>query len=351
MTCYELAPYVSAGFMDGILHFGFGSIQEKIEDQELQDIIIRAAHFWKSPHTKEEVKKYLKSCGFENEEKRGKAIDMLLQGNYLMESGLYDPGDRYSRHMLYFNLSGGNPAAVQERLANSHVIVLGCGGIGNFVSVILAAAGVGRLTLVDNDEIELSNLPRQILFTENDLHKMKIDVLKKNLLERNQNVDVFLLKNEIKRKDDLSCLPDADLIVMSADKPDQLIFWVNKFCVERGIPYINIGYVQDIAIWGPMVIPGKTGCFQCQSILANQKIDREELLTLLGEIRFSYQAPSSGPINALASGGALIDILKYLGGFGLIASLNRRIGIWTDDLRIEIQDCSRNPECKVCSHL
>ncbi|WP_273789640.1 ThiF family adenylyltransferase [Bartonella sp. ML70XJBT] len=76
--------------------------------------------------------------------------------------------NRYSRSHLHYQSYGMHPASVQHTLLQKSVVILGRGGIGNHVSAMLAASGVGKLTLVDNDVIELTNLTRQILFTEED---------------------------------------------------------------------------------------------------------------------------------------------------------------------------------------
>lgn len=138
----------------------------------------------------------------------------------------------------------------------------------------------------------------------------------------------------------------ADFAVLSADS-EGLISYVNEYCIQNNMPYINIGYVNDIAVWGPMVIPGVTGCFYCHTLVANSS-PKDEMYHYLATINNEYQAPSTAGINMLASSNALMDIIKYLGDFGDIHSINKRIGLWTHNLSIEEQNCSKNPNCKVC---
>lgn len=124
---------------------------------------------------------------------------------------------------------------------------------------------------------------------------------------------------------------------------------VNGYSLKHNVPYINIGYVQDIAVWGPFVIPGKTGCFYCRQIVANNEDIDSGIKLNLKKINFQHQAPSNPSVNMLASSMGLLDIIKYLGDFGEIHSLNKRVGLWTHSLKLETQDCSINPECEVCS--
>ncbi len=123
---------------------------------------------------------------------------------------------------------------------------------------------------------------------------------------------------------------------------------INDFAVEHNIPFMNVGYVEDIAVWGPLVIPKKTGCYQCKQHLVNFTDLSQGQIDKCKAINSSYQAPSTGPINMMASSFAALDILKFLGNFGQIQSLNTRVGIWSHDLHIEKQDYSLNPSCTVC---
>ena len=206
-------------------------------------------------------------------------------------------------------------------------------------AVSLVTAGIGKITLVDSDIIELSNLTRQFLFTEEDIGQYKVEILQRELLKRNSSTIISTLNLCIKSQLDMEKLPKCDLILLSADSPWGLSKWVNRFCQRSQIPFINVGYIQDIAVWGPFVIPGKTGCWECQTLAASTEITDPEVTMMMNSINSFYQAPSIGPINMLASSLALLDILKYFGNFGEIATLNKRMGLWTHQLKFESQSC------------
>ncbi|MDZ4821706.1 MAG: ThiF family adenylyltransferase [Planctomycetota bacterium] len=344
---FVLAKYVRAGISGDVLCFGFGSIQTRIEDPDLQSSVLMAADFLLQPRTLAEVFFFLTNDKEVPALLATEAINLLQSGNYLMASGSYDRHDRYSRHALYYALNGEDPADLQESLQKSHVAVVGCGGIGNQVSVSLATAGIGRLTLIDNDQIEISNLTRQILFTENDLGKSKTETLRKALALRASGITIDAIDTKLFTDQDFAKIPDCDLIVLSADSPG-ITRRVNDYAIARGIPFVNVGYVNDIAIWGPFVIPGETGCLACRQHNAKSEAASALKNTLLGNINANYQAPSIGPINMLASALACVDIIKFLGGFGEIKSLNKRVGYWTHSGSFEYQDYARNTECQVC---
>ncbi len=244
-------------------------------------------------------------------------------------------------------MSGASPREVQARLRGRHVLLLGCGGIGNVIAIALATAGLGRLTLVDDDIVELSNLTRQFMFTERDVGGSKVDLLSTALRQRSRCTEVQPISRAIHRMQDLEELPHADLIVVSADSPG-IVELVNQFCIVHAVPFLNVCYINDIAVWGPFVIPHETGCWSCQDILATPNGLGQQSAEAISRINARYRVPSFAPVNLLASSLALLDILMHLGDYGCVKSLSKRIGLWTHDLHFEVQDCRRNPDCRVC---
>ena len=350
---FQLAPYVTAGIQNRKLYFGFGSVQRALTDPAEYTPLLAAAAAWKhwrSPDAViDEAHRAHPTIG---RDALAYAVESLMSGPYLVSKADSDQLDeRYLRPFLYYNLNNASPVAVQQRLAESHVVVLGCGGIGNFVSVALATAGVGRLTLVDADVVETSNLTRQILFSNSDVGTKKITALARELQRRNHACSIDCLDLEIRSPDDLKRLPSADLIVLSADSPGNLVWWMNEHAIAIKVPFINVGYVVDVAVWGPFVVPGQTGCWSCQSIVAEEAAIDSTTERLLRSINQGSAAASVGPINMMASSAALLDIIRFLGKFGAVESFNTRIGIWTHELRIEKQDCRISQGCLACGHL
>jgi molybdopterin-synthase adenylyltransferase len=349
---YMLAPYVTTGLQHGRLYFGFGSVQREVVDPVEYEPLLTVASLWKSYKTPRQVFEEARDGKHKlTDASCHRAIAMLGEGNFLCEKNtLLEKDERYKRPWLYYNLNGANPATVQSKLASSHVVILGCGGIGNFMATSLATAGVGMLTLVDGDSIELSNLTRQYLFSEADIGGKKIDVLRRELLARNPECKVDVLDLDIKTSEDLRKLPKADLIILSADTPGGLVWWMNDFSIELSIPFLNVGYVVDVAVWGPFVIPGITGCWSCQSLVAEDDAPDTRVQSLISQVNRGSGAASTGPVNMMASSGALLDVFRYLGQFGSVESTNKRIGIWTHSLRIETQNCALNANCQACGH-
>ncbi|MFD6949581.1 MULTISPECIES: hypothetical protein [unclassified Nocardiopsis] len=107
--------------------------------------------------------------------------------------------------------------------------------------------------------------------------------------------------------------------------------------------------VRDRALWGPLVVPGATGCWDCQQLTARPPEDGAELADLVARVNGRYQAPSNGPVNMLASFLAALDVLRHLGGFGTPAALNRRVGVWSHDPALDRQAAERDPACATCA--
>ena len=343
-----LAPYVRIGVQDGTLFLGFGSVQQSIQDRNLWRPLVQLADQFREPRTRAEALDFLRGpCRVEAAHAEA-AMLTLEHGNCLIPASAYDPQDRYSRHALFYELSGADARRVQRRLARAHVLLLGCGGIGNLVAVILATAGVGALTLVDADHVELSNLTRQFLFTEADTGLPKSQVLARELRRRNPECRIRPIVGAPTDTEDLRALPEADLLLVSADSPG-LTGLVNAHCVDSGQAWLNACYVNDIAVWGPLVVPGTTGCWDCRPLTARVPTDEPELAALIGRVNARYQAPSNGPINMLASSLAALDVLRHLGGFGVPAALNRRMGVWSHELSIQEQPAERDPHCVTCA--
>jgi len=352
---YQLSPAFSVSIVDRKLLVGFGSFQCVVADEPLQKGLLALCEAFLEPRTFAEALQHVQEADFDRtgvgnvEFQAGYAL--LKSRGFLIAQGEYDATNRYSRPALYYRLLGRQPAEVQARLRARRVVVLGCGGVGNIVAAYLATAGVGELVLVDPDDLELSNLTRQIMYRERDIGEKKVDLLEEAIRERNAATVIHKIPKAMASLEDLRALPDFDLLILSADQPLELIYWVNRLCAERRAPFINVGYIYDRALWGPLVIPGETGCFECRTLIRADIQEDDKLIARLHRLNAHFQPPSTGPINSLAAGGALTDSIKFLIGCEKIGSKNNRVLLNTSDMSIEKIDASFNQDCAVCGHL
>lgn len=343
----QLARFVRAGMQNGVLYFGFGSVQQAIREKELQFLVTEVAKEWRVPQPIHSIRDKLVANGL-IPHKIDKAISFLLHFGFVLPSSNFDEESRNSRDHLFYSMYEADPRVVEESLSQKSVAILGCGGIGNIVGVNLATMGVKKLILVDDDRIETSNLTRQILFSESDVGSRKVDILSRELRRRRSDLEVETHALKVTSRQDLEFLAKPDLIVVSADAGD-ILNLVNHYSQQYRIPYLNVGYVEDVAVFGPFVIPGETGCIFCQNITVDNKDHGVGSITRnLNLINRAYQAPSVGPVNMLAAAMATLDIVRYFGKFGVIQSKDRRVGLWTHDLHMEYQDCRLNPSCPKC---
>lgn len=140
---------------------------------------------------------------------------------------------RYSRHFVLpgFGLEG------QRKLKNSTVVVIGAGGLGCPVLSYLAAAGVGSITIIDDDVVSLSNLQRQILFTTDDLNLPKAETAAKKISSLNPTIKVSYIRDRVTNENALSVLAPADVVVDCTDNfPTRYL--VNDACVLLDKPLV-----------------------------------------------------------------------------------------------------------------
>ncbi|MPQ69873.1 MULTISPECIES: ThiF family adenylyltransferase [unclassified Pseudomonas] len=345
---YKLAKYVVFLRQEEHGIVGLGSNQQVVKDLTFWETLVDVSMAFINDASFDEIYTHEPLA---RDERFSEALTFLIDNRFLVPHHDLDEEGRYSRSHLYYQSLGGDPQTVSESLHTSSISIIGCGGIGNHISAMLACSGVGDIHLVDGDVIELSNLTRQILFSESDIGKKKTDVLATELRRRNKTVRVNVIDRMIQDKADLDALPGRDLFVVSADS-FALLPLINQYCLEAGVPYLSVGYMNDISVYGPFVIPGETGCLNCGVLrLGIGQGYCERLNVKLQTLNRRFKSATFPPVNAAAAALASSDVLKYLGKIGSLASKDKRIGLHDSSMVIETQDFSANPECELCAHL
>ena len=289
--------------------------------------------------------------GFMSSDEFNKALFLLLDKKFLLTSGI-DLSGKFSRQDLFFASIGYKNHDISEKLSGKHVCLVGAGGIGNQVSCALASSGVGRVTLIDGDHVEESNLTRQFLFSKDDLGKLKVLALKEALFKRHPETVVDAVPHYLHSMD---MIPPCDLLFIGADKPYNLWISITDHCLRHMIPYIGAGYIGDISVAGPLVVPGKTGCIFCQGNIVSENdimSERErEIIPYIKKIDSFFQVASLYSLNAIAAGYATLDSIKFLLGMEECLTFNRRIGFHTSKPEVEFVECMLDKECPRCRHL
>jgi molybdopterin-synthase adenylyltransferase len=167
--------------------------------------------------------------------------------------------ERYSRQILFEGIG----EAGQARLRSSRVVIIGCGALGAIQAETLARAGVGRLTLVDRDFVEESNLQRQIMFEESDaLDRLPKAVAAARRLNRvNSAVQVEALVADVSYENIEEIIAGADVILDGTDNFETR-FLINDAAIKLGVPWI---YGAAVGSYGltMTVLPGETACLRC----------------------------------------------------------------------------------------
>ena len=164
---------------------------------------------------------------------------------------------RYSRQIMLDEIG----FVGLEKLRKAKVCVVGVGGIGNPVVTQLTAMGVGKLKIVDRDIIEISNLHRQHLYTENDIGRVKVEAAKERLEKINSSVEIEALPNSISKYTAESIVDGFDVVVDALDSIDAR-YALNDACIKLNIPLI---YAGALGMLGSIctIIPNKTACLRC----------------------------------------------------------------------------------------
>ncbi len=141
---------------------------------------------------------------------------------------------RYSRHVLLHEIGMDG----QTRLRNSSVLIVGVGGLGSPVALYLAAAGVGRIGLVDFDQVDESNLHRQVLFAESDIGRLKLDAAKDRLHDANPHIQLDLHPVRLDVSNALQTITGYDVV---ADGTDNFAtrYLINDACVMANVPNVH----------------------------------------------------------------------------------------------------------------
>lgn len=162
----------------------------------------------------------------------------------------------YSRQIL---LEGWDLEA-QEKLKLANILIVGAGGIGCSCAELLARAGVGKITLIDADRIEVSNLQRQIAYSSADLGMYKAEVLAKRLTQINPHIDVEAVVARLDQDNAAAYIAAQDLVLDSCDNFSTR-YLVNQFCQQAEVPLIS---AAAIAFQGQLLmVEGESACYQC----------------------------------------------------------------------------------------
>ncbi|MEJ2511020.1 MAG: molybdopterin-synthase adenylyltransferase MoeB [Anaerolineales bacterium] len=239
---------------------------------------------------------------------------------------------RYSRHLLIpeVGLDG------QKKLKQSSILIIGTGGLGSPVAMYLAAAGVGRLGLVDYDVVDYSNLQRQVIHGSSTLGILKVDSAKQRLWDINPDIEISTYNEVFTSDNAMEIAKGYDLIIDGTDNfPTRYL--VNDVCVMLGIPNV---YGSIFRFDGQVsVFDAEDGpCYRC----------------------IFPEPPPPGLVPSCAEGGVLGVLPGTVGTLQATEAIKLLLGIGTSlkgkmllynalDMSFDFINLRKNPNCKVCS--
>ncbi|WP_435300082.1 molybdopterin-synthase adenylyltransferase MoeB [Timonella sp. A28] len=239
---------------------------------------------------------------------------------------------RYARHLALPQVG----IAGQERLLSAHVLVVGTGGLGAPALTYLTAAGVGTITVIDDDTVSLSNLQRQVLFTADDLGKLKVEVTRRALAALNPDVTIQAIAQRLTAENVNKLVANVDLVIDGTDNFDTR-YLLNDACVTAGVPYIWAAIYQfdaQMSVFGYNNGP----CYRC--IFPSQ--------------------PQPGTVPTCASGGVIGVLPGMVGTLQAMEAIKLLLEVGTPlSGKIAVLDAlttgwqylplAKNPSCPTCS--
>jgi molybdopterin/thiamine biosynthesis adenylyltransferase/rhodanese-related sulfurtransferase len=324
-----------AGHIPGAKHVPRGYLESRIEgavaDRD-QRVVIYCASGQRSALAANTLCEQL---GYENVASMNGGITLWKDRGYEVEvpkSLTKEQRERYSRHLLVPEIG----LAGQTKLLESKVLLLGAGGLGSPTALYLAAAGVGTLGIVDDDEVDLSNLQRQVIHTTDRIGVAKVDSAEESIKAINPGVDVKKYKVRLDASNIMEIIDGYDVIVDGVDNfPTRYL--LNDATVRLGIPVVSasiLGFDGQLSVFAPHEGP----CYRC-------------LYPVPPPADMAPSCGANGVLGVLPGTMGLLqatEVIKLVTGAGepLIGRLllYEALGATFTELKVR-----RDPECAICS--
>lgn len=241
--------------------------------------------------------------------------------------------ERYARQILFAGIG----QAGQEKLARAHVVLVGCGADGSLIADRLVRAGVGQLTIIDRDFVELNNLQRQLLFDEADVaaHLPKAVAAERKLSRINSSVTVRGLVADLHPENAEALLRDANLVMDGTDN-FATRYLINDVCVKHHIPWIYCGVVASYGMT-MSILPRQTPCLRCVFPEAPAP----------GSTPTCDTVGIVNPIVSVVAGIAAAEGIKYLVGSGIMNRGIIYVDVWHNTYDV-LESGDPRPDCPAC---
>ena len=246
--------------------------------------------------------------------------------------------ERYARHIMLREVGGPG----QQKLLRAHVALVGLGALGGPAAMYLAAAGVGKLTLIDDDSVSLSNLQRQVLFVTSDVGSAKTEVGARALTTMNPDIRIETKRTRLDAGNAAELLQGADIVVDGSDS------FTTRFDVNAACHALELTLVSGaVGRWSAQVSVFRSGhtkgravkdrlpCYRC---LVSEMPETEETCAAVGVV---------GPLTGIVGARMALEAVKEITGAG--ASMAGKLwlfdGLSGDSRNVVLR---ADPACVVC---
>lgn len=226
--------------------------------------------------------------------------------------------------------------AGQQRLAQAKVLIVGAGGLGSPVAMYLATAGIGQITLIDDDEVEITNLGRQILHGDTDVGKSKVESGKQTLNHLNPEIRIEVIRDRFKQDNAAQLVNEHDFLIDGCDNFTTK-FLINDSCVLQKKAYSHAGVLS----WGGQAftyIPGSP-CYRC---LFDEPPPPDAVPNC-------SEAGVVGPVVGMLGSIQATEAIKYLVGLKESLLLGQLLTVDAIDMKFRKVQFPKNPKCRLCS--
>jgi molybdopterin/thiamine biosynthesis adenylyltransferase len=325
----------AAGHIPGAKHVPRGYLESRIEGavpDRSRHVILYCASGNRSAYA---ARTLIDDLGYEHVESMTGGITLWKDRGYdvaVPKTLTAEQRERYSRHLLLeeVGLEG------QQKLLDAKVLLLGAGGLGSPAALYLAAAGVGTLGIVDNDDVDLSNLQRQVIHSSKRVGVPKVDSAEQTITELNPDVKVVKYPVRLDASNIMEILPGYDIVVDGLDNfPTRYL--LNDASVRLKIPVVSaaiLGFEGQLSVFKPYEGP----CYRC-------------LFPVPPPAELAPSCGANGVLGVLPGTMGLLqatEVIKLILGEGdpLIGRL-----LMYDALAAEVSEVRvrRDPECPICS--
>ena len=263
--------------------------------------------------------------------------------------------ERYFSNLAFFDAFTSldrHREAIQFRLLQSHVVLLGAGGLGSSVLQNLAGLGVGRVTLLDFDRVELKNLARQFTYGEAQIGLPKVEQVAAWVTAFNSRMAVTAVNARVEAPRDIApLLGAADLVVSAIDQPNDIDLTVNEACLRAGVPFIRGGlsYTQGL-YWS--VDPGRSPCLLCLETYRRARARNEDAVVVEWPTVLRAEQPNRaiGPVAQMLGALVAMEALRYLTGIvPPVSAGTYQLVNFAADCSIISDPWPQDPDCPLCA--